>query len=200
MGLAERDADGSWLLRYDMKQVLRAMQRAADRQKTLHAHGELVSDRRLTVEVADWQSVPSVEGRVLVHGEEGHSGKNYLLLESTSAKVYYIPYTREMEEIRSRGGLRPNSFVRMRRQSGNGRPGIDILVIGESSFYAIKLDKCAENSEGDRTSESARKDRMKFIPFIPLRIHFEVGHEESVSYVAKYQRLRRISLLFTIEG
>jgi hypothetical protein len=28
-------------------------------------------------------------------------GKNYLLLESTAAKVYSIPYVREMEEARS---------------------------------------------------------------------------------------------------
>jgi len=132
MGLAERKSDDSWLLRSDTERVLRAMQRAADRQKTLRAHGELVSDRRLTVEVADWQRVPSVEGRVLVHGEEEYSGKNYLLLESTAAKVYYIPYTREIEETRSRGGLRPNSFVRLRRQSGNGRPGIEIEDLGHA--------------------------------------------------------------------
>jgi DNA-binding transcriptional ArsR family regulator len=84
MGLVKRAKDGSWLLRSDMEQVLRAMQRAGDRQKTLSAHGELVSDKRLAVEAVDWQQIAKVEGRVLVHGEEENFGKNYLLLESTA--------------------------------------------------------------------------------------------------------------------
>ena len=87
MGLAERTGDGSWLLRTDMEQVLRAMQRACDRQKTLFAHGELVSDKRPAVEAVDWQYIGAIEGRVLTHGEEEQLGKNYLLLESTAARV-----------------------------------------------------------------------------------------------------------------
>jgi len=132
MGLAERTGDGSWQLRSDMEQVLRAMQRAGDRQKTLFAHGELVSDKRLAVEAVDWQQISTVEGRVLTHGEEEQLGRNYLLLESTAAKVYYIPYTREMEESRSLGGLKTNSFVRLRRRSGNGRTRIEIEDLGHA--------------------------------------------------------------------
>jgi hypothetical protein len=108
------------------------MQRAGDRQKTLFSHGELVSDKRLVVEVVDWKQIAAVEGRVLVHGEEEHSGKNYLLLESTAARVYYIPYTREMEETRSLGGLKSNSFVRLGRASGNGRLRIEIEDFGNA--------------------------------------------------------------------
>ena len=130
MGLARRAQDGSWLLRSDMEPVLRAMQRAGDRQKMLFAQGDLVSDKRLPVEAVDWQQTAAVEGRVLVHGEEEHSGKNYLLLESTAAKVYYIPYTREMEERRSLGGLSTNSFVRLRKLSGDGRLRIEIEDFG----------------------------------------------------------------------
>jgi hypothetical protein len=74
----------------------------------------------------DWQQIAAVEGRVLPHGEEEHSGKNCLMLESTAARVYYIPYTREMEESRSLGGLKTNSFVQLRRLSGNGRLRIEI--------------------------------------------------------------------------
>jgi type IV secretory pathway VirD2 relaxase len=132
MGLAKTAGDGSWLLRSDTEQVLRAMQRAGDRQKTLFAHGELVSDKRLVVEAVDWKQIAAVEGRVLVHGEEEHSGKNYLLLESTAARVYYIPYTREMEETRSLGGLKSNSFVRLGRASGNGRLRIEIEDFGNA--------------------------------------------------------------------
>jgi hypothetical protein len=113
-----------------MEPVLRAMQRAGDRQKMLFAHGDLVSDKRLPVEAVDWQQTAAVEGRVLVHGEEEHSGKNYLLLESTAAKVYYIPYTREMEERRSLGGLSTNSFVRLRKLSGDGQLRIEIEDFG----------------------------------------------------------------------
>jgi hypothetical protein len=132
MGLAERAGDGSWLIRSDTEQVLRAMQRAGDRQKTLFAHGELVSDKRLPCQAVDWQQTALVEGRVLVHGEEEHSGKNYLLLESTAAKVYYMPYTREMEEARSLGGLKTNSFVRLRKLSAGGRLRIEIEDLGHS--------------------------------------------------------------------
>ncbi len=35
----------------------------------------------------DWQQVAAVEGRVHTRGEEEHSGRNYLFLESTAAKV-----------------------------------------------------------------------------------------------------------------
>jgi hypothetical protein len=114
MGLAERASDGAWLLRPDSEQILRAMQRAADRQKTLFAHGESISDRRLPIQAIDWRQTPSVEGRVLVHGEQEHTDKRFLMLESTSARVFYIPYTREMDDVRARGGLRANSFVRLK--------------------------------------------------------------------------------------
>jgi hypothetical protein len=80
----------------------------------------------------DWQQTALVEGRVLVHGEEEHSGKNYLLLESTAAKVYYMPYTREMEEARSLGGLKTNSFVRLRKLSTDGRLRIEIEDLGDA--------------------------------------------------------------------
>jgi hypothetical protein len=115
MGLAERASDGAWLLRSDTEQVLRVMQRAADRQKTLFAHGESISDRRLPIQAIDWRQTPSVEGRVLVHGEEEHSGKRFLILESTAARVFYIPYTQEMDDVRARGGLTANSLLRLRR-------------------------------------------------------------------------------------
>jgi hypothetical protein len=75
------------------------MQRAADRQKTLFAHGELISDKRLRIQTIDWRQTPSVEGRVPVHGENEHSGMRFLMLETTSARVFYISYTREMEEV-----------------------------------------------------------------------------------------------------
>ncbi len=132
MGLAESTAQGSWLLRSDTAQVLRAMQRAGDRQKSLAAHGELLSDKRLRAEVADWRKLASVEGRILGHGEDEQSGRSFLMLEATSARVIYIPYTEEMEERRSLGGLKTNSFIRLGRLSTNGRVKLEIEDLGHS--------------------------------------------------------------------
>lgn len=150
MGLAEAADDGSWLIRSDTEQVLRAMQRAGDRQKTLFAHGELVSDKRLPCQAVDWRQTASVEGRVLVHGEEEQSGKNYLLLESTAAKVYYMPYTREMEEARSLGGLKTNSFVRLRKLSADGRLRIEIEDLGHAEAVLSNRLLLREKADGLR--------------------------------------------------
>jgi len=119
MGLAESTGPATWRLRRDIEQILRAMQRTADRQRTLAAHGALMSDERLPIEVLDLRQVTSVEGRVLVHGQDEQTGCNYLMLEGTDAKVHFIQYTPELDEARSRGELRTNSFVRMRRLSAN---------------------------------------------------------------------------------
>src|SRR6185437_9816784 len=44
MGLAEAIGPNTWSLRRDFDEILRAMQRAVDRQRTLAAHGALISD------------------------------------------------------------------------------------------------------------------------------------------------------------
>jgi type IV secretory pathway VirD2 relaxase len=118
MGLAESTGPNTWRVRRDFEQVLRAMQRTADRQRTLAAHGALMSDERLPIEVLDLRQVTSIEGRVLVHGQDEQTGRNYLMLEGTDAKVHFIQYTPEMEEARSRGELRVNSFVRLQETIG----------------------------------------------------------------------------------
>jgi len=53
MGLAESTGGASWLVRRDCEQVFRAMQRSADRQRTLTAHGVLLSDQRLPMRTLD---------------------------------------------------------------------------------------------------------------------------------------------------
>jgi type IV secretory pathway VirD2 relaxase len=70
MGLAQQTGSSSWEVRSDFEAVLRAMQRAGDRQKLLAAHGVMVSDERLPIEVLDLGKTDSVEGRILVHGED----------------------------------------------------------------------------------------------------------------------------------
>jgi len=51
MGLAEQTGPNTWRVRGEFEQVLRAMQRTADRQRMLAAHGALLSDERLRIEV-----------------------------------------------------------------------------------------------------------------------------------------------------
>jgi type IV secretory pathway VirD2 relaxase len=128
MGLAESMGASVWRVRRDFEQILRAMQKTTDRQRTLAAHGALMSDERLPIEVLDTRQFTSVEGRVLVHGQDEHNGRNYLMLEGTDAKVHFINYTPEIEEARSRGELRTNSFVRLRKLQGR----MDIDDLGDA--------------------------------------------------------------------
>jgi type IV secretory pathway VirD2 relaxase len=114
MGLAENTGPGTWRVRREFESILRAMQRSADRQKMLAAHGALMSDERLPLAVLDFRRFTSLEGRILVHGEEDtgrQAGRSYLMLEATDGQVHYIYYTPEMEEARSRGRLRINSYL-----------------------------------------------------------------------------------------
>jgi hypothetical protein len=79
--------------------VLRAMQRTGPAEE-FRAHGVLLSDERLPMDIFDIRRTVSVEGRVVVHGEDEQSGPRYLMLEGVDARVHYIEYTPEMEEAR----------------------------------------------------------------------------------------------------
>lgn len=132
MGLAEPAGPNAWRVRRDFQDVLRAMQRTSDRQKTLAAHGALMSDERLPIQMLDSRQLTSVEGRILVHGQDEYSGRNYLMLEGTDAKVHFIHYTPEIEEARSRGGMRTNSFVKLRKLFVDGSPTLEINDLGNA--------------------------------------------------------------------
>jgi type IV secretory pathway VirD2 relaxase len=135
LGLAESIRPNTWRVRQDFENVLRAMQRSVDRQKTLAAHGVLMSDERLQQVVFNFRDLTTLEGRILVHGEEDtgrEAGRSYLILEATDARVHYVCYTPEMEEARSRGGLRTNSFIRLRKLFSEGRPVLEIDDLGDS--------------------------------------------------------------------
>jgi hypothetical protein len=132
MGLAESTGATSWLVRRDCEQVLRTMQRSVDRQKTLAAHGALLSDDRLPMATLDLRDLTAVEGRILVHGEEETSGRSYLMLEGTDGRVYHIYRTPEMEELRSQRGLRTNSFIRLRKLFTVRGPVVEIKDMGDS--------------------------------------------------------------------
>ena len=93
-----------------------------------------MSDERLPIEVLNPAQMTSVEGRVLVHGQDEQTGRNYLMLEGTDAKVHYIHYTLEMEEARSRGELRTNSFVRLRKLPVDRALMLDVNDLGDAEM------------------------------------------------------------------
>jgi type IV secretory pathway VirD2 relaxase len=133
MGLAEPVAPNEWRVRRDFQTVLRAMQRAHDRQKMLAGKGSLLSDERLQIVVTNSRQIRELQGRVLTHGEEEQGSRHYMLLEGTDARVHLLYYTPEMEDARSQGKLRVNSFVRLRRQFVNGQPLLEIDDRGDAN-------------------------------------------------------------------
>jgi hypothetical protein len=54
------------------------------------------------------------------------------MLEGTDAKVHYIHYTPEMELLRADGGLRTNSFLRLRKLVANAKPVLSVQDFGDS--------------------------------------------------------------------
>jgi len=135
MGLAESTGPNTWRVRQDFENVLRAMQRSADRQKMLAAHGVLMSDERLPLAVLDLRRLTTLEGRILVHGEEDtgrQAGRSYFMLEGTDGQVHYVYYTPELGAARREGGLRTNSFVRLRKLFAEGHPVLKIDELGDS--------------------------------------------------------------------
>jgi type IV secretory pathway VirD2 relaxase len=142
MGLAYPASDSSWKVRRDFELVLKAMQKAGDRQKMLAAHGAVLSDERLQIAVLDWRKMRMVEGRVLVHGEDelgSGAGRHYFLLEGIDARVHLVYYTTDLEHARAQGKLAPNSFVRLRKRFESGRPLLDVETLG--SAEAILRDR-----------------------------------------------------------
>jgi uncharacterized protein DUF3363/relaxase-like protein len=136
MGLTEILDDNSWRVRADFESILRAMQRANDRQKMLAAHGALLSDQRLQLVVADLRNLKSLEGRVVLHGEEEagqESGRMYLLLEGTDGRLHHVYYTPEIHYAWSLGKLRTNSFIRLSRIfTEDGHPTLKVDDLGDA--------------------------------------------------------------------
>jgi hypothetical protein len=151
MGLARMAGHHQWEVRHDLETALKAMKRAADNQKTLAAHGALLSDPRLQLSAPNWRDINSVEGRVLSHGEE-EDGRRYLMLEGVEGRVYYLRYTPELDEARSRGDLTTNSFVVINKTVGEDRRR-RIVVANLGNADALLANRSHFTSQATRLTE-----------------------------------------------
>ena len=146
LGLAERVSDGQWRIRQDFASALKAFQTSNDHQRTLVAHGVLISDPRLPFKVTDLRDVRELSGRVLVHGEEEMTGRAYMLLEGTDASVHYILHDAQLQAARHQGKLRPGSFISLRRHGARSRLSIQDFGDAEALFSdKPKLDAVARS-------------------------------------------------------
>jgi type IV secretory pathway VirD2 relaxase len=132
MGLSRSIAPEQWMVSSDFETILRTLQRSNDRQKMLAAHGALLSDPRLPFEITDIRKLKMVEGRVLLHAEDEASGRRYLLLEGTDAKVHLVYHTKEIEEARRAGKLAVNHFVHLEKRFADRIPYIEISDSGDA--------------------------------------------------------------------
>jgi type IV secretory pathway VirD2 relaxase len=132
MGFAKSVASQQWVVQGDFETVLRTLQQTVDRQKMLAAHGALLSDPRLPFEITSIRKLKAVEGRVLLHAEHEVSGRRYLLLEGTDAKVHLIYHTQQIEEARRAGKLAVNSFVRLEKRFADRIPHMEISDCGDA--------------------------------------------------------------------
>jgi type IV secretory pathway VirD2 relaxase len=132
MGLAEVAGSRTWRVRRDFEDVLRAMQRATDRQKTLAAHGALLSDDRLRLQVTKPAAVNALEGRVLGHGQEDATDRAYVLIEGTDAKVHFIYQEDGIDAARHQGLMRVNSFVRLHKRFSSGHVKLMVDDLGDA--------------------------------------------------------------------
>ena len=132
MGLTKSVASQQWVVQSGFETVLRTLQQTVDRQKMLAAHGALLSDPRLPFEITNIRNLKAVEGRVLLHAEDEASGRRYLLLEGTDAKIHLIYHTQEIEGARSAGKLGVNNFVRLEKRFADRIPHIEISDYGDA--------------------------------------------------------------------
>jgi type IV secretory pathway VirD2 relaxase len=138
MGLAQFVGPHQWSVQADFEKVLRTLQQSGDRQKMLAAHGALLSDKRLPLQVANLRKLQRVEGRVLLHTEDEQTGKRYMLVEGTDAKVHLIYHTSAIEQARSEGKLAVGSFIRIKKRIANKQPTLHMDDLGDAKSLLLK--------------------------------------------------------------
>jgi type IV secretory pathway VirD2 relaxase len=133
MGLAQLVGPHRWSVQADFEKVLRTLQESGDRQKMLAAHGALLSDKRLPLQVTTLRQLQCVAGRVLLHTEDEQTRKRYMLVEGTDAKVHLIYHTDAIEDARKRGELAVDNFVRIEKRFVNKRPSLHVDDLGDAN-------------------------------------------------------------------
>jgi len=133
MGLAQFVGPHQWCVQADFEKVLRTLQQSGDRQRMLVAYGALLSDTRLPLQVTPFRQFQSVAGRVLLHTEDERTGKRYMLVEGTDAKVHLIYHTNAIEEARSKGKLAVGSFIRIEKRFANKKSTLHIDDLGDAN-------------------------------------------------------------------
>jgi hypothetical protein len=147
MDLAQFVGPHQWSLQADFATVLRTLQQSGDRQKMLAAHGALLSDKRLPLQVTTVRQLQSVAGRVLLHTEDEQTGKRYMLVEGTDAKVHLIYQTGAIEQARSEGKLAVGSFIRIEKRFATKKPTLDVDDLGNAN--AVLEDSSHFQQEAD---------------------------------------------------
>jgi hypothetical protein len=133
MGLARLVAPCEWAVQADFEKVLRTLQQTKDRQKMLAAHGALASDKRLPFQITNLRQVCSVAGRVLLHTEDEQTGKRYMLLEGTDAKVHLIYHNGAIEKARQQGQLSVDSFARIEKTFVRKKLTLEVHDLGDAN-------------------------------------------------------------------
>ncbi len=133
MGLAQFVGPHQWSVQADFEKVLRTLQQSGDRQKMLAAHGALLSDKRLPLQLTTLRELQTVAGRVLLHTEDEQTGKRYMLVEGTDANVHMIYHTSAIEEARSEGKLAVGSFIRIEKGFANKKPTLCVDDLGDAN-------------------------------------------------------------------
>jgi type IV secretory pathway VirD2 relaxase len=133
MGLAQYMGPHQWSVQAEFEKVLRTLQQSGDRQKMLAAHGALLSDKRLPLQVTNLLQLQRVEGRVLLHTEDEQTGRRYMLIEGTDAKVHLIYHIGVIEEARAEGKLRVGNFVRIEKRFAKKKPTLHVDDLGDAN-------------------------------------------------------------------
>jgi type IV secretory pathway VirD2 relaxase len=133
MGLAQFVGPQQWSVQADFEKVLRTLQQSGDRQKMLAAHGALLSDKRLLLQVTNLRRLQRVGGRVLLHTEDEQTGKRYMLVEGTDAKVHLIYHTSAIEQARGEGKLAVGSFIRIEKRFTDKKPTLHMDDLGDAN-------------------------------------------------------------------
>ena len=133
MGLAQFVGPHQWSVQSDFEKVLRTLQQSGDRQKMLAAHGALLSDKRLPLQVTALRQLQRVAGRVLLHNEDEQTGKRYTLVEGTDGKVHLIYHTSTIEEARSAGKLAVGRFILIEKRFSNKKPTLCVDDLGDAN-------------------------------------------------------------------